>query len=71
MSLSCCQLKDFRFVGVFEELVDLGDDAVHVLAVEDESWLFFEPSQGTKQENVVWLLRGAALSSSPKSHALQ
>lgn len=40
-------------------LSELGDDASHVFAVEDESWFFFQ-AQRTKQENMVWLPRGAA-----------
>ena len=40
-------------------LSELGDNASHVYAVEDESWFFFQAS-GTKQENMVWLPRGAA-----------
>ena len=35
-------------------LTELGDDAVHFFAVEDESWFFFQPC-GSKQSNMAWL----------------
>ena len=37
----------------------LGEDAYHSLAIEDESWFFFSP-RGTKQETKVWICKETA-----------